>query len=298
MDKRGQINEYLKGEQASPLERHMFGNMTLEELRQYFQNDQQSFKELQAKAMQKREGEVAAEVETLKKEKQLLRLSKAKDDQELTELLTVLDQRKEKELRAKIEKDKIMGELQGLDRSKLSHLETEKKRELERLAAEREALRQKEEDIMNEISGLQTRIKDRETGLTREKEGLGQRKGKTPESQALAEIHKKESEYAKERGERVADLKYSKCPSSVDSAESSLRPKSCESPRTSKLSKEAILRPCNAAVDSPAPSCVPLKVGSPVLSTLKPSSDSFGTRRGSSNCDSRSSKRPRNCCPR
>jgi hypothetical protein len=189
------------------VEKHTFGNMTLEELRQYFQNDQQTFKELQAKAIQRREGEVAVEVEGLKKEKQLLRLSKAKDDQELTELMTVLEQRKEKELRAKIEKEKIVAELQGLDRSKLSYLETEKKRELERLAAEKEALRQKEDDIMNEIAGLQTRIQDREAGFAQQKEGLAQQKGKTPESLALAEIHKKESEYAKDRGERVADLK-------------------------------------------------------------------------------------------
>ncbi len=179
--------------------------MTLDELREYFKNDQEAFRTLQERAAQRRDAAVDEEVETLKKERQLLKLQKAGDDQELTELMTVLDTRKEKELRAKIEREKIAGELQAIDRTKLSYVEEDKKRELERLAAEREAIHKKEEDIMNEIGGLHAKIKEREEGFKAEKSGLKQTKGK--DQQLKEDLRKRETEYAKERGLKIAELK-------------------------------------------------------------------------------------------
>jgi len=180
--------------------------MTLEELREYFQNDQQSFKELQEKAARRRDQEVESEVDMLKKERQILKLQKVKDDQELAELMQVLDTKKEKELRAKIEKDKIAAELQILDRNKLGFMEEEKKRELNRLAAEREAIRKKEEDIMNEISNLSTKVKEKEAQLARDKEEL--LKNKNQDIIKRDELRKKEADYAKERAIQIAEIKH------------------------------------------------------------------------------------------
>lgn len=180
--------------------------MTLEELRQYFQNDQQAFNALQEKAIKRDEEAMKSEIDNLQKEKQLERLQHNKNDQELTELMKVLESQKEKELRAKIEREKIMAELQGIDRNKLTYIEEDKKNELKRLAQERENLKQREDAIMNEIGNLQTKIKQREDNLFKEKEELAL-KGKSKELELKEEIRKKEIEYAKERGETVAEIK-------------------------------------------------------------------------------------------
>jgi len=171
--------------------------MTLEELREYFKHDQEAFKALQNKAIQKREGEIDEEVKELKREHQMSKLYDTGQDEEMEKLMKVMEGRKENELKARIEKERIEAELKILERSKLGYLEAEKKRELQRLAAERESIRKREESLMKEINDLATNM------TPNQKETTKAIKAPTP-----ADILKKrELDITKKRAVKIAELR-------------------------------------------------------------------------------------------
>ena len=59
---------------------------------------------------------------------------------------------------------------------------------------------------MNEIGNLQTKIKQKEDSLFKEKDDINV-KVKSKDTILKEEIRKKELEYAKERGQKVAEIK-------------------------------------------------------------------------------------------
>jgi hypothetical protein len=68
----------LKGDNASLLQKQKYGDLTLEEIRGYFQQDEAKFQDLQKKAIRRNETHMVDEIEKLKRERQIYRLNQNK----------------------------------------------------------------------------------------------------------------------------------------------------------------------------------------------------------------------------
>ena len=136
--------------------------MNLDDLRNYFHSENQTFDEMTKQAMRTRERELMQELEGFKRDKNELRLVRLDQDRALADLAKELDLKRERENRARLEKQQIAQALQEIEQTKMSALERDKRRELERLAAEREALRFREEEVVEEIRELEWQMEQKQ----------------------------------------------------------------------------------------------------------------------------------------
>ena len=119
--------------------------MNLDDLRNYFHSENETFDELSKQALRTKERNLIEEVDEFKREKNELRLARLEQDRQLEDLMKELEMKRDREMRARIEKNQIQAALQEVEKNKITAMERDKRRELERLAAEREALRLKED---------------------------------------------------------------------------------------------------------------------------------------------------------
>ena len=119
--------------------------MNLDDLRNYFHSENDTFDELSKQALRAKERNLIDEVDEFKREKNELRLARLEQDRQLEDLMKELEMKRDREMRARIEKNQIQAALQEVEKNKITAMERDKRRELERLAAEREALRLKED---------------------------------------------------------------------------------------------------------------------------------------------------------
>lgn len=132
----------------------------------------------------------------------------------MMDLLNELKGRKDRQLRARLEKEEIQQTLKEIERDKTSALERDKRRELERIAAERENLRYREESLMDEIKNLEEKYYENEKVLQEQRKRL---QNKVDNSDYLTKgMRDREIELAKQRGEELAKLKYTKEQLEVD----------------------------------------------------------------------------------
>ena len=81
--------------------------MNLDDLRNYFHSENQTFDEMTKQAMRARERELVQELESFKHDKAEMRLARLDQDRALADLAKELDLKKERENRAKLEKEQI-----------------------------------------------------------------------------------------------------------------------------------------------------------------------------------------------
>eukprot|EP00826_Nyctotherus_ovalis_P024305 TRINITY_DN18814_c0_g2_i2.p1 TRINITY_DN18814_c0_g2~~TRINITY_DN18814_c0_g2_i2.p1 ORF type:complete len:294 (+),score=90.82 TRINITY_DN18814_c0_g2_i2:431-1312(+) len=148
------------------VDRRMYGNMTLEQLRGHLQEDALLHKKLNEKALRKGEEELKEDIKRLKKEKQESQAMTAKRSQEMVDLLLFAKKCKTLHVSTVTEEAKIKAEI-------AKHMNTKKGKaqmlEFERLAAEWKDLRCKEEDLVKEITRLQGEITKHEVQLGKER---------------------------------------------------------------------------------------------------------------------------------
>ena len=72
------MKRYLKGEEVGHGEKQMLGGMTLDNLRGYFEADENKFHAVQTEALRNRENEMRGQLDKLKDEKKKLRLQNTK----------------------------------------------------------------------------------------------------------------------------------------------------------------------------------------------------------------------------
>lgn len=160
------IKEYMKtknqeGGAANP----ELGKMTLQDMKGHFEAEKTRFDDIQRTALRKKEGEMADEIQQMKKEKEMLRHKRDNDEKVMLDLVNELKGRKDRQLRAQIEQNEIQKQLKTIERDKISALERDKRRELEKLAADRENLRLQEEDVMDNIKSLEQKMYKHEKEL-------------------------------------------------------------------------------------------------------------------------------------
>jgi hypothetical protein len=78
--------------------------MNLDDLRNYFHSENQTFDEMTKQAMRARERELMQELEGYKRDKNELRLVRLDQDRALADLAKELDLKRERENRARLEK--------------------------------------------------------------------------------------------------------------------------------------------------------------------------------------------------
>ena len=199
-----ELKQYLRGDelaQASKLQ-----DMSLGELRQNIRAVESEFASATRDQMALKEQEIRGELNTLRLERQQIRAKRKQEEAVLEDLLNELDKRKERELKARAEKEQIDMALHELESRKLTTLEAEKKRELQKLHNEREALRLKEEEMLNEVQRLQNRIDDNERLWKAERDKANLEAQGVDVSINMQNLHKRQLQLAKERGEFAASL--------------------------------------------------------------------------------------------
>eukprot|EP01022_Parablepharisma_sp_SALTPOND_P013942 TRINITY_DN1872_c0_g1_i1.p1 TRINITY_DN1872_c0_g1~~TRINITY_DN1872_c0_g1_i1.p1 ORF type:complete len:810 (-),score=98.00 TRINITY_DN1872_c0_g1_i1:4532-6961(-) len=195
-----QVKSYIAGEGPKIVDKKLYGDMTLEQLRGHFQSDPIAFQALQEKALRKGETELKEEIEGLKKEKREERLRRAQRDQQMSDLLKFLGRRKELEAKAVFEEGRVVSEM-GKCKDKKGA--ATKLMELEILAEERKGLRLREQDLAKEIEDLQREISEQDTKLKKEK-------AEVKNAMVKESIRQREKEFEKELTQRVEALKRKK----------------------------------------------------------------------------------------
>lgn len=199
-----ELKQYLRGEdlpQGSRLQ-----DMSLGELRQNIRAVESEFSSATRDQMALKEQEIRGELNNLRLERQQIRAKRKQEEAVLEDLLNELNKRKERELKARTEKEQIDMALHELENRKLTTLEAEKKKELQKLHNEREALRLKEEELMNEVQRLQNRIDDNERLWKAERDKANLEAQGVDVSINMQNLHKRQLQLAKERGEFAASL--------------------------------------------------------------------------------------------
>ena len=199
-----ELKQYLRGEevpQASKLQ-----EMSLGELRQNIRAVESEFASATRDQIARKEQDVRDELNNLRLERQQIRAKRKQEEAVLDDLMNELDKRKERELKARAEKEQIDMAMRDLESRKLTTLEAEKKKELQKLHDEREALRLKEEELMNEVQRLQQRIDDNERLWKAERDKANLEAQGVDVSINMQNLHKRQLQLAKERGEFAASL--------------------------------------------------------------------------------------------
>jgi DNA repair exonuclease SbcCD ATPase subunit len=179
--------------------------MNLDDLRNYFHSDNETFEELSKQALRAKERELKDEVEEFKREKNELRLARLEQDRQLEDLMKELEMRRDREMRARIEKNQIQHALQEVQKNKITAQERDKRRELERLAAEREALALKEEQVIQDIRDLEAKMALKEEQIRLDKQRMIDKL--TDINNPHKNTHRyREMQLAKERGEMIANI--------------------------------------------------------------------------------------------
>jgi hypothetical protein len=198
------LKSYLRGEevpQASKLQ-----EMSIGELRQNIRAVESEFATATRDQMALKEQEIREELNEMRLERQQIRAKRKQEEAVLEDLLNELDKRKERESKARIEKEQIESAMHELENRKLSALEADKKKELQKLHNERETLRLKEEELMNEVQRLQQRIDDNERLWKAERDKTNLKAQGVDVEINMQNLHKRQLQLAKERGEFAASL--------------------------------------------------------------------------------------------
>ena len=179
--------------------------MNLDDLRNYFHSDNETFEELSKQALRAKERELKDEVEEFKREKNELRLARLEQDRQLEDLMKELEMRRDREMRARIEKNQIKHALQEVQKNKITAQERDKRRELERLAAEREALALKEEQVIQDIRDLEAKMAHKEEQIRLDKQRMIDKLTDINNPHKNTQRYR-EMQLAKERGEMIANI--------------------------------------------------------------------------------------------
>lgn len=178
--------------------------MTLEQLRGHFQGDQIAFKEMQDKALRKKEEDLVAEIEQLKREKKEQRLHREKEQEEMANIVDLVKRTKEVQYKGIVEREDISAALERAQKEKGSQ---SKVIELTRLMEEREGLRLREDDLINEISEFEKTSKQKEEEIRVEKEQNKSLRKDGKDFLKREDILRREKEYRKEKAGKIAELK-------------------------------------------------------------------------------------------